>query len=297
MPALSSTPQCSVSVLRLRWFGFVGQLAFVLTTSAPAAAHHPGHSSTVSEGIRSLNNLSHAGGNANNRIAVIHDATRTTTGTDRATTLRALFIAEIAPHPWFSFGAEAPLRGIVEDDEPPAIGYGDTRLFVRLTPHGDKLVHRVLTVGLAASLPTRSTTRSSEPERPWSLSPHVLFTRSYERAFWSVIGQPTVETRSAGTALDISAAGQLGYRFFDVLSPSIGATVDVRTASWCDGSFCSDGRVGEVDRAVGATRVYLLGGLGYQITSRGTLLAGVQVPVTTARDFDIGVNLGVQFLF
>jgi len=268
-----------------------------LVLASPAAAHHPNHSGTASEAVRSLNSLAQSSGNAQNRVLVLQDVTRTTAIANPETTVRGLLMAELQVHPWFSLGGEAALWGIAVDDSAPVTGYGDTRVFARLTPHGDKLVHRVLTIGLAAALPTRTVSRPSDPGRPWSVTPHVLFSRTYARAFWQLMGLSTIETHTTGTAIDVTAAGQLGYRFFDVLSPSIGANIDVRTANWCDGSFCSEGRAGELDRQVGATRVYLLGGLGYQLAPWATLVSGIQVPLTTARDFDIGANLGVQYLF
>jgi len=273
--------------------------AFIFGFAAPAQAHHPGHAGAAYEGARTLSSMSHASPAAQSRVLVLHDLTRTTEPQSEIT-MRSALGAEYAWTPWISTGAEAAIWAILEQNSGSRSGLGDARIFARLTPHGDKLIHRVLTATVSASLPTRTTQRSADEGRPVSITPSLLFTRTYDNAFWQLLALSTIDTRHSGTAIDVGLGGQLGYRFFDVVSPAIGITADTRVGNWCEnqgGSFCSEGRTGEADRALGSTRVSLLSALNYELASWSTLIAGAQIPVTSARDFQFTANIGVQYLF
>src|SRR5690606_26079065 len=107
-------------------------------------------------------------------------------------------LGEVTVHPWVSLGLAAPLLVVKQEDAPARVGYGDTRLMFRVTPHADKLIHRVFTAGINASFPTRSVRFTADPGRLWTLSPYVLFTRTYRIPFWQVAGTATMEHRPAG---------------------------------------------------------------------------------------------------
>ena len=279
--------------------------AAVATAPAVARAHHvPGQS--ASEGVRNINSLGGGAGQARSRLLVLQEIGRSSArrtlnpGTVYTTSL----LGEFAPHPWFSFGVQAPLLVVDEDAQDVAtkVGYGDTRVLLRLSPHADKLIHRVLSVGVNLSFPTRTVRFEADPGNIWIVAPSVLYSRTYRRAFWQAIGALTIEERPAGTALDVTAGMQAGYRFFDVLSPTLGVLADVRAFTACaeiggGSSPCLDGRATEVDRETGSVRAYALAGLAWTFAPWGSLLANAQVPVTPRADFDVAGSVGLQFTF
>jgi hypothetical protein len=72
------------------------------------------------------------------------------------------------------------------------------------------------------------------------------------RALWQVIGLASFEQLPAGSAVDVSASAQAGYRFFGKLSPAVGALADMRVLNVCtrpggDREVCTDSRAGEKD--------------------------------------------------
>jgi hypothetical protein len=217
-------------------------------------------------------------------------------------TLSAL--ASFMPHPWWSLGVQAPWTLVQEEAPgvPLKSGYGDTRFELRLTPHADKLTHRVLTVGLNASVPTRTVRFEVDPGPLWTVAPVVAFSRSFERWSWHALALAPVEHRPAGTALDFSAAALVSHRLFSTWHVALGALVDVRLAARCTlvaggSEWCSEGRATETERDNGATRAYATLGSGVDLHERWTLSASVQVPVTTRRDFDAAANLGLEARF
>jgi hypothetical protein len=276
----------------------------VLLLPALARAHHvPGHG--ASEGIRNLNSLGGGTGKAINRVALIQEAARTTTSLTPGTVYNTSLLGEYAPHPWTSFGAQLPL--LVVDEDAPGVptktGYGDTRLFVRLTPHADKLVHRVLTTVLNVSLPTRTVRFTADPGRTVIVAPTLIYSRTHPRAFWQLLALGTYEHRPAGTAVDLSAGGQVGARLLrSKLSPALGMLADVRALTVCaeiggGGRFCPEGRTTELARPLGALRITSLAGLTYAFTAWGLVSANLQLPLLTRRDFDIAGSLTVQAMF
>jgi hypothetical protein len=216
-------------------------------------------------------------------------------------------LGEYAPVPSFSFGAQLPFTIIAEQPhDGPArtqAGYGDTRAFVRFTPHAAKLIHRTLTFALWASFPTRTVHSVVDPGRLWSVTPSVIFTRTYSRLYWQLLAVANTEWRPAGIALDVSAGGQVGARILDgKLAVGGGALVDVRAVNACRSvqgelHYCAGSRAGERDREVGTTRATALANLAWNIDSRWSVNLGVQVPFTPKRDFDIGAALGVMAVF
>ncbi len=291
-------------------------LGLGLTLAAPVAqAHHvPGHG--ASEGVRNLNSLGGGTGQATTRVALLQEITRTSTSLTPGAVYNTSLLGEYSPHPWFSFGAQlpmlitdqAPIPGGDGDNPAPQVGYGDTRAFVRFTPHADRLIHRVLTTVVTVSVPTRTVNFvGADPGRLWVVSPTVVYSRTYSKAFWQALAVATVERRAAGTAIEVSAGGQLGYRLWGKLSPSFGALADVRAVTWCTQAPSQGGgqrvcpeasaRTTEDDRPMGATRVSSLAGLSWAFSRWGLVSANLQLPVLPRRDFDIAGSLTFQATF
>ncbi len=297
-----------------------------LWTTSAHAHHVPGHSG--SEGVRNFNSLGGGTGQALNRVAILHELSRNSTSQTPGTVYNTSLVGEYSPHPWVSFGAQLPLlvidpapttsEGGETVDPSPTVGYGDTRAFVRLTPHADKLVHRVLTTALSASFPTRSVVYPfSDPGPIWTVSPTLIYSRTYAKAFWQLIGVATVEHRRAGTAIDGSFGGQVGHRFFgNRLAPAIGLLGDLRMGTFCarigapGEEWCpraaelqgnpklrTEGRLTENDRPVGALRTAAMASLSYSIRTWGLIAANVQAPLFTRRDFDIAGSFTFQVMF
>jgi hypothetical protein len=220
---------------------------------------------------------------------------------------RERIVCTAAPIPAFSFGAQLPLTILAE--QPPGlpsdtrVGLGDTRVFMRVTPHTDKLIHRVLTLGLSAGFPTRTVRAGVDPGRSWSISSSLIFTRTYTKLFWQLLAFAATEWRPAGVALDLSAGAQLGARVArGRLALGFGMLVDVRTVNACRSpddelGFCRDSRAGEAEREIGSTRATAIGTFAWTFHPRWSLNLGLQVPVTPKRDFDVGASLGLQVIF
>lgn len=282
------------------------KIAFLLgmlacSWSRSATAHHvPGHG--ASEGVRNLNSLGGGSGQATSRAMILQEYSRNSTSLNPATTFNTSLLGEYSPHPWTSFGLQAPLLVVDEDAAPRKVGYGDTRAFVRLTPHADKLIHRVLTTGINVSIPTRTLTFQADPGKIWTVSPMVMFTRTHLRAYWQLMGLATVEHRPAGTAIDFSASGQIGYRAFGKLGLGVGVLADLRTANFCaevggGSSFCPGNRATETDRQVGSVRVAQLSSVSYNFATWGLLAVNLQLPMSPKRDFDYAGSLSLQVSF
>ncbi|MCR9160353.1 MAG: hypothetical protein ACE37F_18230 [Nannocystaceae bacterium] len=283
-----------------RW-GLALGLAAGLASPGVAHAHHvPGHG--ASEGVRNLNSLGGGSGQATSRLMLLQEYSRNTTSLNPATTYNTSLLGEYAPHPWVSVGVQAPLLVVDEDAAPRKVGYGDTRAFVRLTPHADKLIHRVVTTGLNVSVPTRTLRFEADPGQSWTVSPLVMFTRTHLRTFWQVMALSTLERRPAGTAIDATLSAQIGYRAWGKLGLGVGALADVRAANFCaqvggGSEYCSGNRATETNREVGAFRMAHLTTLSYSFATWGMVAANLQLPLTPKRDFDAAGSLSVQFQF
>jgi hypothetical protein len=285
--------------------------ALVLALPRMAAAHHvPGHGS--SEGVRSINSLGNRGGGVSTRLLLLDDFGWQPSSATPGLRNELSLLGEYAPVPAFSFGAQAPFLVVDEVGRAPVAGYGDTRAFVRVTPHADKLIHRTLTFNLMASFPTRTVRLAVDPGRVWSVTPSVIFTRTYGEWFWQAIGLASVETRPAGVALDLSAGGQAGGKFANgKVALGGGVVVDVRAGNWCASpggltgprralgsrQFCDRSRAGEIEREPGSLRATALATGSINLDPRWSLILGLQVPFTAKRDFDLGATVGVQAVF
>jgi hypothetical protein len=278
----------------------------VLGLPGTALAHHvAGHGS--SEGVRSINSVGSRGGSASSRLMLLNEFSHSGAGIVPGQRNDLSLLGEYAPIPAFSFGAQLPFTIIAEqpEDGPSKVqaGYGDTRIFARFTPHADKLIHRTLTFALGASFPTRTIRSIVDPGRLWTVTPSVIFTRTYARLYWQLLGVASAEWRPAGVALDLSAGGQVGARLLaGKLAVGGGALVDVRAANACSSvagelRYCAGSRAGERDRSVGTTRATALVNFAWNIDARWSLTLGVQVPFTPKRDFDVGAALGVVATF
>lgn len=298
-----------MNIERGRGRSSTGLLALALLCSlAPsrAWAHHvAGHGS--SEGVRSINSLGSRGGSASTRLMLLNEFSHSARGLVPGQRNDLTLLGEYAPVPAFSFGAQLPFTVIAEQpvDAPnrAQMGYGDTRAFVRLTPFADKLIHRTLTVAVSASFPTRTVRSTVDPGRIWSATPSLIYTRTYARLYWQVLGFAAMELRPAGVALDLSAGGQVGGRMLDgKLAAGIGALVDVRAVNACRSvagelDYCAGNRAGEQEREVGSTRATALATFAWNIDARWSLNLALQAPLTARRDFDVGASAGLGLVF
>ncbi len=285
-------------------------LGLLLVFPTGAHAHHvPGHGS--SEGVRSINSLGGRGGAASSRLLLINEFSHSGGGLVPGQRNDLSLLGEYAPIPGFSFGAQLPFTVIAEQpvDGPDRVraGYGDTRVFARVTPFARKLIHRTLTFAVAASFPTRTVHGSVDPGRTWSVTPSIIFTRTYDKLFWQLLTFASTEWRPAGVALDLSAGGQVGARLVKrKLALGAGALLDVRTVNACRSTageldYCPGSRAGEKDRDVGTVRGTGLLTFAWNFhqakTTSWALNASIQAPLTPKRDFDVGASLGMQVVF
>ncbi len=281
----------------------VALLVLAIVAGVPARAradHVPGHG--ASDAVRTLNSLGGGTGAATSRVMLLQEAARSSRTLAPNSSYTTSLLGEYAPHRWFSFGLQLPLQIVDEDGARARAGLGNVRVLTRLTLFPDKLFHRVLSFGINAGFPTRTVRFSVDPGKTWSQVPYLVFTRSWHRPFVQVFASTPIETRPAGTAIDVAAAAQGGYRFLGVLTPSAGVLATTRVVSWCrdaggDASFCKRGRVTELERPVGATAVYVTVGLSWAFTRWGLLAAAAQIPVTPKRDFDAAGTLSLQASF
>jgi hypothetical protein len=293
---------------RRAWALLLVVLALVLPALAPARAraHHvAGHGS--SEGVRGINSLGSRGGSARTRLMLLDEFTHSGGGLVPGQRNELTLLGEFAPVPSFSFGAQLPFSIIAEQptDLPNRVqaGYGDTRAFLRVTPFADKLIHRTLTLALSASFPTRTIHSVVDPGRLWSITPSLIFTRTYSKVYWQLLTFASTEWRPAGVALDLSAGAQVGGRMLDgKLAAGGGILVDTRAVNACrdvegELAYCAGNRAGEQNREVGSTRATALATFAWNINTRWSLNLGLQVPFTPKRDFDIGASLGVMVVF
>ncbi|WP_434420379.1 hypothetical protein [Nannocystis pusilla] len=278
-------------------------VALALAPAAARAHHVPGHG--ASEGVRTINSLNGAGGRANTRLLLINEFVYTGFGLNPGTMDSLSLVGEYAPRPWLSFALQAPLLMFRAADTQgeTRVGYGDTRVQVRVTPHASKLIHRVLTAGLNASLPTRTVRFTVDPGPIVAVAPYVVFTRTYMTWYWQVLAISTVDIRRAGVAVDFGASGQVGARLANgKVNLGVGLLLDTRLAAFCtlpEGGreFCPGNRAGELYRDLGTARGTGLMAVSYNFHRRGSLVGSVQVPFTRLRDYTIGWSLGLQVFF
>lgn len=283
----------------------VPPLAGALAIAAPAdaRAHHvPGHG--ASEGVRNINSLGGRGGRAQTRVLILDELVYARGGLNPSVANTTSLFGEYAPIPALSLAVQAPFIALHDLGGSGArVGYGDTRVQLRVTPHARKLIHRVFTVGLTASLPTRTLRLAVDPGPVTAIAPNALFTRTYDRQFWQIMGLAVIDHRRAGTALDLTFGGQAGTRLHDGKTTlGVGALFDLRLANFCAGpaggaAFCTTTRPGEYDRPVGALRALVLVTAARAIGRRGHILAAIQAPLTTRADFTLAGSVGAQISF
>lgn len=276
----------------------------LLLAPAVARAHHvPGHG--ASEGVRTINSLNGAGGRANTRLLLLNEFIYTGFGLNPGVTDSLSLTGEYAPRPWVSMAVQAPLLMFRAADTMGAtrVGYGDTRVQLRFTPHARKLIHRVLTLGLNASLPTRTVRFTVDPGPVGAVAPYAVFTRTYARWYWQTLAISTVDIRRAGVGVDLGLSAQVGARLAGgKLNLGVGALVDTRLMTWCSEpggghAFCTGNRAGELYRELGTFRGTYLLALAYNFHPRGALVGSLQAPFTALRDYTIGWSLGAQAFF
>src|SRR5690606_40614971 len=170
-------------------------LALALTPAVAAAHHVPGHG--ASEGVRTINSLNGASGRANTRLLLINEFIYTGFGLNPGITDSLSIVGEYAPKPWVSMALQAPLLMFQAKDtnNETRVGYGDTRVQLRFTPHARRLIHRVLTLGINGSLPTRTVRFTVDPGPIVAVAPYLVFTRTYARWYWQTLAIATIDTR------------------------------------------------------------------------------------------------------
>ena len=278
-------------------------MAATLLIGPPAFAHHsPGNG--ASEGIRAVTSLSGQSAKASQRAKLLQEVTRTSNQPTGAATTAAVtsVAASFKAHAWLSLGGQFPWAVIDEgSDAPLRHGYGDTTLEALLTPHGDRSKHRVATFGFRVSLPTRSYELTADPGKVYTATPLFAFTRKYSALYWQATTLTTLESRPAGVAWDASAGLSLGIASERGFGASIGAWVDARILAYCESptgalDYCKEGRVTERERPTGATRAYVLNQVFYGMGAFSAI-AGMGLPLTARRDFDITLSLGLELAF
>lgn len=278
--------------------------AALLLAPAIARAHHvPGHG--ASEGVRTINSLNGAGGRANTRLLLINEFVYTGFGLNPGTMDSLSIVGEYAPRPWLSMALQAPLLMFraADTNGETRVGYGDTRVQLRFTPHAGKLIHRVFTAGLNASIPTRTVRFTVDPGPIVAIAPYAVFTRTYMTWYWQTLAISAVDIRRAGVAIDFGVSGQVGARLAGgKVNLGFGLLLDTRLAAWCASpeggrEFCPGNRAGELFRELGTFRGTGLMAVAYNFHRRGSLVGSVQVPFTRIRDYTIGWSLGLQMFF
>jgi len=269
----------------------------------PALAHHnPGHAQ--SESVRTLTSAG-KDPSPRQRVALLFGAARGSAQPtlNTATSYSASLLANVQVLPRIYLGVELPFVLINEDASDELLyGYGDTRAGIQFVV-GDveeKTAPR-FTVGAVASFPTRTYRFIADPGNQWVVSPGVRYAQAYKKWFWFALLQAPIESRPAGSAVEVTPSLGVGYQFHRAFAANVGASADVRVLSYCerlDGSeYCSEGRVTEVDRAVGTVR-----GAAYVATTLGladnwSLLSSFLLPVTRRRDVEWLASLGIEARF
>lgn len=288
---------------RRRTAGRMLAVALVLAPAAARAHHVPGHG--ASEGVRTINSLNGAGGRANTRLLLINEFVYTGFGLNPGTMDSLSIVGEYAPRAWVSMALQAPLLMFraADTNGETRVGYGDTRVQLRFTPHARKLIHRVMTLGLNGSIPTRTVRFTVDPGPIVALAPYIVFTRTYMTWYWQTLAISTVDIRRAGVAVDFGVSGQVGARLANgKVNLGVGVLIDTRLAAWCAApeggrEFCPGNRAGELFRELGTFRGTGLMAVAYNFHRRGSLVGSLQVPFTRVRDYTIGWSLGVQVFF
>lgn len=266
-----------------------------------AWAHHaPGHA--ASESVRNLSTLGVGAAAVQTRVMVFEEVSWTSTGFNPGMVSTTSLLGEVTVHPWVSVGLVAPVVVAKTADASARVGYGDTRFMLRVTPHADKLVHRVVTAGVNVSVPTRSIRFVVDPGPIVSVAPYVLFTRTYGRPFWQVAALSTLEHRPAGLAWDVHASFQAGIRTRVGFMATLGALADLRALNVCAvprgrDVVCKGSRATEIEREIGSLRVAQSYGVAWQFRRDLMVSALLVVPMTRRRDFDVLATVGVQASF
>lgn len=275
---------------------------FATALVAPRASAHHSAGHGASEGVRAVTSLSAQSARASQRVGLLEEVTRTSDQPTGAATVGAVtsLAASFMPHPWFSFGAQFPWA-FIDEGATTRHGYGDTTLEALLTPKDDRSDRQVPTFGLRVSLPTRSYELASDPGRIYSASPLFAFTRRYTTIYWQATALTTLESRPAGIAWDASAGLFWGVVSNAGFGAALGAWVDTRLSAHCKSptgelDYCREGRVTERERPTGATRAYVLERVFYELGDF-SLAAGMGLPLTSRRDFDITLSLGLERTF
>lgn len=274
----------------------------LIACSAPALAHHNvGHG--ASEGMRNLTTLA---GNPSprQRVALMTQVSR---GTEEptlntATSYATSALIDIQLLRRLYLGAQLPFM-IVDEDAYDGMktGLGDATLSssLRLDSMKNRAAH--FTLGVNVTVPSRTIRYESDPGKQWTVSPGLRYGGAGGVLFWYALLFFPLETRPAGTALDVSPAAGLGVRFVKKLNLSAGLNADIRAHTICktfDGSeVCEDGRVTETNRPRGATRLYAHSAVSIDLSKTWSIFGGVQAPLTTLRDVEWSAQAGAELRF
>lgn len=278
-------------------------LAWVMLTVSSGLAHHsPGHG--PSEGLRALSAL---GTNSlpRQRAALLLEVARTSAEPTLNTATTASITALLDVKVWerLYLSGAVPV-GIVREDltQQAKFGQGDVRLGFQVALGSMARVDAAsVTVGASVSIPTRTVRYELDPGRQWVYSPGVRYAATSGRLLWTAALLSPIEIRPAGVAWELSPAWGLGVRLVRAWTVSVGGALDVRVFNGCSESgalvACPDGRPTELDRPVGAARLYGIVGSTLDLSESWSLFGNGQIPLLARRDIEWSLSLGLEGRF
>lgn len=284
---------------KLRAFSF---LAALLSAPLAQAHHSPGHVGTESQKV-----LMTSGSEPmpRQRVALVGEMMRSTDEPNLNTATLGGFslVGSIEVLPRLYLGAQLPLVFVQEasTQAPFKSGYGDTRLTSQWLFGQSADGSSAWSLGLNASLPTRTIRFESDPGNQWGLTPLLSYTHQYQKfRFFGMLLLP-FESRPAGLALEVSPSAGAAYQVLQAFSLALSVHADIRMLSVCStprgSSVCQEGRASEHGRDWGATRVSGALTSWVDLSKNWSLFGSAQLPFTAKKDFEWGANLGLETRF
>jgi len=278
-------------------------LALLSVIPRSALGHHNvGHG--PSESLRVLN-ASGANPAPRQRAALLASVTRSTDepALNTATTYAVSVLADIRVTERLYLNGQFPFVVVDEDSYSSSKpGYGDTNIGIQV-PVGSLTQKAAASwvLSLNATMPTRTISYEADPGQQWTITPGFRYADNWKSWLWYGLLLAPVETRPAGTALDISPALGGGYRLTQAFSLTLGVSADIRALTLCktfDGAeICSQGRATEESRAQGTTRAYAAAAATFDLTKNWSLFSGAQAPITQHKDIEWSFSIGAEARF